>query len=82
MNQRIQAKYLSLDGKLLKVVGNDLYFNDQKVNGGGGGGSASFVSPPTSSTSNGAAGAIAYDSNYFYICIATNRWVRTSLAQW
>lgn len=81
MNQRIQAKYLNLDGKLLKVVGNDLYFNDQKINGGGGG-SASFVSPPTSSTSNGTAGAIAYDSNYFYICIATNRWVRTSLAQW
>ena len=41
-----------------------------------------FVMPPTTATSTGAVGNIAYDSSYFYVCIATSTWVRTPLATW
>lgn len=38
------------------------------------------VSPPAHDTSTGSAGQIAYDSTYFYICIATNTWRRIAHA--
>lgn len=37
---------------------------------------------PANSSSNGIAGTIAYDSNNFYVCIATNTWKRAALASW
>jgi hypothetical protein len=37
--------------------------------------------PPTA-TSTGVAGQIAYDTNYVYVCVATNTWKRSSLASW
>jgi hypothetical protein len=35
-----------------------------------------IVSAPTASTSTGAAGAIAYDASYMYVCTTTNAWQR------
>jgi len=60
--KRIESKYLSLNGKLIKVEGNSLYFDDKKLG-------VFFTSAPDTSTSSGIAGDIAYDSKYFYICI-------------
>lgn len=37
---------------------------------------------PTSATDPGTAGQIAYDNDFFYVCIATNTWRRTALAVW
>lgn len=37
---------------------------------------------PANSTANGEVGTIAYDSNYFYICVAINSWVRANLSTW
>ena len=37
---------------------------------------------PASSTSTGYRGAIAYDSDYFYVCVATNTWKRVALSTW
>lgn len=37
--------------------------------------------PPTSS-SPGEAGAICWDSNFLYVCIATNTWKRVGIATW
>lgn len=37
--------------------------------------------PPTPSAA-GIKGQMAYDANYFYICIATNTWLRTALSTW
>jgi hypothetical protein len=37
---------------------------------------------PSSSTDTGQAGQIAWDSNYLYICVATNTWKRVALANW
>jgi len=37
---------------------------------------------PATLTSTGTAGEIAYDTNYLYVCTATNTWVRTALATW
>ena len=33
---------------------------------------------PTTSTSTGAAGQVAYDSNFIYICVAQNTWIRAN----
>jgi len=37
---------------------------------------------PSTASATGKAGLIAYDSNYLYICIATNTWKRVALATW
>lgn len=37
---------------------------------------------PVSSTATGQTGQIAWDSDYIYICVATNQWKRTSLSTW
>lgn len=37
---------------------------------------------PTSSNSPGSAGQIAYDSDYFYVCVGTNSWKRAPLSTW
>jgi hypothetical protein len=43
----------------------------------------SWSSVPASATAAGTAGSIAYDAlGNFYICTATNTWVRSSLAAW
>jgi hypothetical protein len=42
--------------------------------------SVSFiVSPPNSSQSNGKIGEIAFDDEYFYVCIELNTWKRIPL---
>lgn len=38
--------------------------------------------PPSTSSSTGVAGQIAWDTNYFYICTATNTWKRIAIATW
>jgi hypothetical protein len=37
---------------------------------------------PKSSTATGQTGQIAWDSDYIYICVGTNKWKRTSLSTW
>jgi hypothetical protein len=37
---------------------------------------------PATATSTGIAGQIAYDATHIYVCIATNTWVRATLATW
>ena len=37
---------------------------------------------PLSASATGKAGAIAYDSNYIYICTATDTWKRTAVSTW
>ena len=41
-----------------------------------------WTSVPASASSTGTAGQKAYDSSYFYVCIATDTWVRASLSTW
>ena len=43
-------------------------------------GGLSWSSAPASATATGTAGQIAYDTQYQYICVATNTWARISLA--
>jgi hypothetical protein len=33
---------------------------------------------PTTSNSTGATGQVAYDSNFIYICVAQNTWIRAN----
>jgi len=37
---------------------------------------------PSSASDTGDAGRICWDSNYIYICIATNTWKRVAIASW
>ena len=41
-----------------------------------------FATAPASATSPGTMGQMAYDSNFFYICVALNSWKRTALSSW
>jgi len=42
-----------------------------------------WVSAPASKADTGTTGMVAYDGNYFYICVGTDEWVRTTMAaQW
>ena len=37
---------------------------------------------PSSASATGEAGDIAWDSNYIYVCVATNTWKRVAIATW
>ena len=39
-------------------------------------------STPASASATGAAGTIAWDANYIYVCTATNTWKRVAIATW
>lgn len=43
---------------------------------------SAWVTVPASATTTGTTGQQARDANYHYICVATNTWRRTALAQW
>lgn len=43
---------------------------------------AVIVDPPATAADPGIAGNIAFDSSYVYICIATDTWMRASIATW
>jgi hypothetical protein len=38
--------------------------------------------PPASAASPGVPGTIAWDADFFYVCIAADTWVRASLTSW
>ena len=40
------------------------------------------TAPPATATGTGTAGEIRYDSNFIYICVATNTWRRVGIATW
>lgn len=56
------------------VYTNALYANGFSVQNG--------AAAPANSTSTGTKGQIAFDSNYVYVCVATNTWKRASLSTW
>ena len=37
---------------------------------------------PSSASDTGIAGEIAYDSDYIYVCVATDTWKRVGIATW
>ena len=45
-------------------------------------GVSQLVAAPAAANSTGTAGQIAYDNDYFYICIATDTWERVGIASW
>ena len=44
------------------------------------GGFSNFVPPPATATSPGTPNQVAFDATHLYVCIATNTWVRATLA--
>lgn len=65
--------YFKSDGKLYKLNSDG---TEVEIGTGG----SSWVTAPTDSSDTGTAGQIAYDSDYFYVCVATNNWKRTLLS--
>lgn len=41
-----------------------------------------FTTAPATATSLGEPGQMAYDSSYFYVCVASNTWKRAALSTW
>lgn len=46
------------------------------------GDAVNVVDAPASATATGTIGQTAYDTNYFYVCVATNTWKRVALSTW
>ena len=43
---------------------------------------ATWVSAPAATNSVGTVGQVARDTNYLYVCVATDTWHRTTLSTW
>ncbi len=43
---------------------------------------AAVTQPPATASSTGTAGQIAFDASFFYVCIATDTWLRAGLVTW
>lgn len=61
--------------------------NPLAINGDGtvtlqGGDAISRVAVPATASSTGTAGQVAWNGTHFYVCTATDTWVRTALATW
>jgi len=41
-----------------------------------------LVAAPATAASTGAAGQVAYDADYWYVCVATDTWKRVAIATW
>lgn len=46
------------------------------------GAAPALTAAPSTASSTGTTGTIAYDATHIYVCIATNSWVRATLAAW
>ena len=55
--------------------GNDLYWSGFELGRISNG-------TPASATATGSAGEIQWDSNYIYVCVATNTWKRVAISTW
>lgn len=64
---------------MTKIINGVLY---RRIGGAWVQGPLVTVAAPALATSAGVKGQVAYDSTHFYQCIATNTWVRCSLATW
>lgn len=42
----------------------------------------SALTTPASASATGTVGTVAWDTNYFYVCTATNTWKRSGLSSW
>lgn len=66
--ERTAGSGVTIDGLLIK---------DGKIPG-----AAAQVAAPASAGATGVAGSMAYDSDYIYVCVATNTWKRAALSTW
>lgn len=69
-------------GKPAANVFLNAYNAGNVVVGLGGGRLQLAANPPASSTSACAAGQIAWDASYTYVCVAANTWKRSALSSW
>jgi hypothetical protein len=46
------------------------------------GGGIAWTNAPSATNSTGTPGQVAYEANYFYMCVATNTWRRVLLGTW
>jgi hypothetical protein len=56
------------------VLNNSLDYLDTKL--------GPWVTAPSTASSTGVVGQVAKDTNYLYICVATNTWKRVGLSTW
>jgi len=69
-----------LNGQLAGPTGPTGPTGSAGATGAAGAGASS--SAPATASSTGTAGTVAYDATHIYVCIATNTWVRATLATW
>jgi len=67
---------------LFSIGGTNSSWRVPTSSGGGSTNGLQWVSAPASTNSPGNPGDIAFDGNYYYICMDTNLWRRTTLVVW
>ncbi len=70
------------DTNLYRNAANELRTDDKFTASLGVNLGAAGVGIPSSATAAGTAGDVAWDSNFIYVCTATNTWKRTGLSTW
>lgn len=72
------SKWLNyIDSNSVQAMYNKIFDNGATP------GPCTFTSnAPATATSTGVAGQITWDATHIYVCIATNSWIRTTLAAW
>ena len=68
---------LATDGET--TAGLAVQANDSRLSNKRG---VNFVTVPASATAAGTAGDVAYDTDYVYVCVATDTWKRQALGTW
>lgn len=76
-HKRVSGDYTiqSTNGGNITLAGNTVVVdNDSLI--------VSQSKTPATATSPGTAGEIAWDSDYVYVCVATDTWKRSPLSSW
>jgi hypothetical protein len=76
--------YLRSTGSHIESVPNAMRLNFNNLGIGTNGSTINVATSrtPASATATGTKGDICYDSNYMYVCVATNTWKRVAITTW
>lgn len=70
----VETKKITLGNLFANVSSNAVFTGSKFV--------IPSTTPPVSASSTGTTGEIRFDSDYLYVCVSNNTWVRSNLSTW